>query len=123
MDDRVANLLLQEATLQNNVNKAIYKTPPVVPATVRSEARVIDTERLIHHWLSTHKDSPFTEQNLKDMDIQTLTRIIMGYPNRESYMSLMLDNSGIQTLAYTIITMHKLSVFLSTVQKDCSFHG
>lgn len=33
MDDRVANLLLQEATLQNNVNKAIYKTPPVVPAT------------------------------------------------------------------------------------------
>ena len=91
-DDRVANLLLQEATLQNNVNKAIYKTPPVVPATRPvGMARVIDTERLIHHWLSTHKDSPFTEQNLKDMDIQTLTRIIMGYPNRESYMSLMLD--------------------------------
>lgn len=91
-DDRVANLLLQEATLQNNVNKAIYKTPPVVPATRPvGMARVIDTERLIHHWLSTHKDSPFTEQNLKDMDIQTLTRIVMGYPNRESYMSLMLD--------------------------------
>ena len=91
-DDRVANLLLQEATLQNNVNRATYKTPPVVPATRPfGMARVIDTERLRHHWLSTHKESPFTEQNLKDMDIQTFTRIVMGYPNREAYMSLMLD--------------------------------
>lgn len=91
-DDRVANLLLQEATLQNNVNRATYKTPPVVPATRPfGMARVIDTERLKHHWLSTHKESPFTEQNLKDMDIQTFTRIVMGYPNREAYMSLMLD--------------------------------
>lgn len=91
-DDRVASLLLQESTLQFNVDKAIYKTPPVIPATRPfGMARVIDTERLIHHWLSTHKDSPLTEQNLKDMDIQTLTQIVMGYPNREAYMSLMLD--------------------------------
>lgn len=91
-DDRVASLLLQESTLQFNVDRAIYKTPPVIPATRPfGMARVIDTERLIHHWLSTHKDSPLTEQNLKDMDIQTLTRIVMGYPNREAYMSLMLD--------------------------------
>lgn len=91
-DDRVASLLLQESTLQFNVDRAIYKTPPIIPATRPfGMARVIDTERLIHHWLSTHKDSPLTEQNLKDMDIQTLTRIVMGYPNREAYMSLMLD--------------------------------
>lgn len=91
-DDRVASLLLQESTLQFNVDKAIYKTPPVIPATRPfGMARVIDSERLIHHWLSTHKDSPLTEQNLKDMDIQTLTQIVMGYPNREAYMSLMLD--------------------------------
>lgn len=91
-DDRVASLLLQESTLQFNVNKAIYRTPPMVPATRPfGMARVIDTDRLMHHWLSTHKNSPLTEQNLKEMDIQTFTQIVMGYPNRKAYMSLMLD--------------------------------
>ena len=91
-DDRVANLLLQEATLQNNVSKAVYKTPPVVPGThPMGMARVIDTERLMHHWLSTHKDAPVSEKLLKEQDIQTFTRIVMGYPQREAYMSLMLD--------------------------------
>lgn len=91
-DDRVASLLLQEATLQNNVSTAIYKMPPVIPETrPLGMARVIDTDRLVGHWLSTHKDSPFTEKELKGMDIRVLTEIVMGYPNREAYMSLMLD--------------------------------
>lgn len=91
-DDRVASLLLQEATLQNNVSTAIYKMPPVIPETrPLGMARVIDTDRLAGHWLSAHKDSPFKEKELKDMDIRVLTEIVMGYPNREAYMSLMLD--------------------------------
>ncbi|MCD8270695.1 MAG: GNAT family N-acetyltransferase [Parabacteroides sp.] len=91
-DDRVANLLLQEITLQNDVNKAVYKTPPIVPGTrPMGMTRVIDRERLTHHWVSTHKDAPVSEQLLKEQDIQTFTRIVMGYPYRESYMSLMLD--------------------------------
>lgn len=91
-DDRVASLLLQEATLQNNVDRAIYRMPPVIPETrAIGMARVIDTDRLIGHWLSTHKDSPLTEKELKSMDDRVLTEILMGYPNREAYISLMLD--------------------------------
>lgn len=91
-DDRVASLLLQESTLQFNVDKAIYRIPPMVPASRPfGMARVIDTKRLMHHWLSAHKESALTEQSLKEMDIRTFTNIVMGYPNRESYMSLMLD--------------------------------
>lgn len=91
-DDRIASLLLQEVTLQNGVNKVVCRTPPVIPATRPvGMARVIDTDRLIGHWLSTHRGDSFTEKELKEMDIQTLTQIVMGYPDREAYMNLMLD--------------------------------
>lgn len=91
-DDRVASLLLQEATLQNNVSRAIYRMPPVIPETrAVGMARAIDTDRLIGHWLSAHKDSLLTEKELKAMDVRVLTEILMGYPNREAYISLMLD--------------------------------
>lgn len=91
-DNRIANLLLQEATLQNNVSKAVYKTPPIMPGShPMGMARVIDTERLMHHWLSAHKNTSVSEKLLKDQDIQAFTHIVMGYPSREAYMSLMLD--------------------------------
>lgn len=91
-NDDIGRLLLQEATLQHNVKKAIYRIPPVTPGTVPlGMARVIDTHRLIHHWMETHKESPLSKKDLEEMDIQTLTRQLLGYPNREAYMSLMLD--------------------------------
>lgn len=91
-DDRVAKLLLQEVTLQNNVDRATYRIPPIAPGTHPfGMARVIDRERLIDDWLATHTNSSFTKHELKEMDVRVLTGIVMGYPQREAYMSLMLD--------------------------------
>lgn len=91
-DERIAKLLLQEATLQNNVSRAKYTTPPIGSVTYPfGMARVIDRERLIQDWLATHPKSAFKEHELRNMDIHPLTGIVMGYPNREAYMSLMLD--------------------------------
>lgn len=91
-NDSIKNLLLQEATLQNKVNKAIYRIPYIGPGTFpMGMARVLDRNRLIHHWVSTHEYSPVDTAELKKMDSQTLTRILLDYQGREAYMSLMLD--------------------------------
>lgn len=91
-NESIKNLLLQEATLQNNVKKATYKTPPSAPGTLpMGMARVIDTHRLIHRWASEHKHNPVSIKEMEEMDIQTLTRFLLDYPNRQAYMSLMLD--------------------------------
>lgn len=90
--DEIRQLLLQEVTLQNGVLQATVKTPPSPPGTYPlGMARVIDTDRMIHLWLSRHKDSPLSRKELEEMDIQTLTRKLLDYPERTGYMSLMLD--------------------------------
>ena len=91
-DAHVQKLLLQEATLQNNVSKAIYRTPFLGPGTYPlGMACVLDRDRLIHHWASTHENSVLDIGELKKMDTQSLTRILLDYQSREAYMSLMLD--------------------------------
>lgn len=90
--DQVKSLLLQEATVQNHVTQASYLIPPVQPSTrPLGMARVLDTGRLIAHWRSRHPHSPLTESDLEKMDIPTLTRHLLDYPNRQAYMSLMMD--------------------------------
>lgn len=91
-NDQVKELLLQEATLQNNVKEASYVTPPTPPSTMPfGMARAIDTDRLINHWIGKHPHSGVSKSDLKEMDIQTLTRHLLDYPQRTAYMSLMLD--------------------------------
>lgn len=91
-DERIKNLLLQEATLQNKVAKAIYRSPFNGPGTYPlGMARVLDSKRLIRHWVSAHEYSALNPSQLKEMDIQSLTRLLLDYPAREAYMSLMLD--------------------------------
>lgn len=90
--EEIKELLLQETTLQNNVLQAMVKTPPSPPGTLPfGMARIIDTDRMIHLWLSKHKESPTSKKDLKEMDTQTLTRILMDYQERISYINLMLD--------------------------------
>lgn len=90
--DQVKSLLLQEATIQNHVTQASYLIPPVQPSTrPLGMARVLDTARLITHWRSRHPHSPLTESDLEQMDIPTLTHHLLDYPNRQAYMSLMMD--------------------------------
>lgn len=90
--ENIKELLLQETTLQNGVPQATVKTLPTPPGTFPlGMARVIDTDRMIHIWLSKHKDSPLSKTNLREMDTQTLTRTLMDYQGRIAYLSLMLD--------------------------------
>ena len=91
-NDHIKKLLLQEATTQNKVEKAVYRTPFTGPGTFPlGMARVLDRDRLIHHWASTHENSVLNIGELKEMDTQSLTRLLLNYQSREAYMSLMLD--------------------------------
>lgn len=90
--EEIKELLLQELTLQNNVSQAMVHTPPTPPGTLpKGMARIIDTKRMIHLWLSKQHESPISKKDLEEMDNQTLTRQLMGYQGRMAYMSLMLD--------------------------------
>lgn len=91
-NNQIKDLLLQEATLQNNVKEASYVTLPTPPGTMPfGMARAIDTDRLISDWIDKHPHSGVSKSDLKEMDIQTLTRHLLDYPRRTAYMSLMLD--------------------------------
>ena len=90
--ENIRELLLQEATLQNNVKKAIYRLPFTGPESYpMGMARVIDKDRLIHLWTRTHENAAVNIAEMKVMEIQPLTRLLLGYQSREAYMSLMLD--------------------------------
>ena len=68
------------------------RSPPTPPGTLpMGMARIIDTKRMIHLWLSKQHESPVSKKDLEQMDNQTLTRQLMGYQGRMAYMSLMLD--------------------------------
>lgn len=91
-DERIKKLLLQEATAQNKVTKAVYRCPSDGPGNLPfGMARVLDKNRLIRHWFATHGYSPLTSDDLNKMDIEALTRLLLDYPAREAYMSMMLD--------------------------------
>lgn len=91
-DNHVRDLLLQEATLQNKVSHAVYRSPfdgnDTMPIGMGC---VIDRNRLIRHWGSTHEFSVLNEGELKKMDNYHLTRELLDYENREAYMSLMYE--------------------------------
>ena len=90
--EEIKALLLQELTLQNNISQATVNTPPTPPGTLpMGMARIIDTKRMIHLWLSKQHESPVSKKDLEQMDNQTLTRQLIGYQGRMAYMSLMLD--------------------------------
>ncbi|TGY62369.1 GNAT family N-acetyltransferase [Parabacteroides distasonis] len=90
--EEIKELLLQELTQQNNVSQTTVNTPPIPPSTLpMGMARIIDTKRMIHLWLSKQHENPVSKKDLEQMDNQTLTRQLMGYQGRMAYMSLMLD--------------------------------
>lgn len=65
-NDNIKNLLLQEATTQSKVEKAVCRTPFTGPGTFPlGMARVLDRDRLIHHWAFTHANSVHNIGELK----------------------------------------------------------
>lgn len=92
-DERVKKHLLFEITRQFKVHKAVYRLPykDSLITFPYGMARIIDTERLIHIWKSAHPDHPVSIDEMRNMDIQTLTSHLFDYPHKTAYMSLMLD--------------------------------
>jgi GNAT superfamily N-acetyltransferase len=90
---RVKNYLLEEITSRLNVDKAVYRVPAGngLPAYPYGMARVIDAERLIRLWIAAHLRDKLSTTDLRAMDTHSLTRHLLGYPERMAYMSLMLD--------------------------------
>ena len=88
----VGDYIYVKATTQSKVEKAVCRTPFTGPGTFPlGMARVLDRDRLIHHWAFTHANSVLNIGELKKMDTQSLTRLLLNYQSREAYMSLMLD--------------------------------
>lgn len=92
-NEKVKNHLLFEITQHFKVCKAVYRIPfrdnrITYPYGM---ARAIDTERLIGLWAKAHPASHLSVEEMRQMDINTLTSHILDYPNKTAYMSLMLD--------------------------------
>lgn len=91
-NDIIKQQLLQEATTQSKVEKAICHTPTIGQKSAPlGMARVFDRDRLIRHWISTHPNAQPDIKELEIMDIRSLTQLLLSYRNREGYISLMLD--------------------------------
>lgn len=91
-DERIRQLLLQEATTQYNVRKALCRIPADGMDSHRlGMACILDRNRLIHLWSSTHAYTPLNTEQLKAMSPSALTQLLLGYPSQEAYMSLMLE--------------------------------
>lgn len=90
--EEIKELLLQELTRRNNVSQATVKTPPAPSGSLpMGMARIIDPKHMIGLWLSRRNESPVSQSELEQMDNSSLTRLLMDYPGRMAYMSLMLD--------------------------------
>lgn len=91
-NDKVKELLLWEATQAYDFEQVMYKRPANPDDSHRQGmAMVINRPKLIWHWLAMHPDMPFTAEELNNMENETLTRNLFNYPQREAFMSLMLD--------------------------------
>lgn len=90
--DEVKQNLLFKAADSFGVNKVLYKTPPDRHNSNRyGMARVLNKDKMIWQWLDFHPDTQLSAEELNRMDTQALTRNLLGYGQKDSYMSLMLD--------------------------------
>ncbi|GHT43717.1 acetyltransferase [Bacteroidia bacterium] len=92
-DEDTKNALLHEVTRSFNVKQAVYRQPclPGQPCYPYGMARVMDIPRMVGIWLAAHPNSNYTKGELLDMEAGALASLLLGYPNRTAYMSLMLD--------------------------------
>ncbi len=90
--EHVRDLMLQEATLQNNVKTARYRSPYAGEDTITlGMAAVVDRKRMLHHWAETHEFSVLNVGEMEKMDDQHLTTALLDYENKEGYISLMFE--------------------------------
>ncbi|MDR1918163.1 MAG: GNAT family N-acetyltransferase [Tannerellaceae bacterium] len=92
-NELVKTHLLYEISKRFHVPKVVYRAP-IHNGQVTypyGMARVIDSERLIKLWATTHPDSKLSVNEMRSMSLQALTAHLFAYSGREAYMSLMLD--------------------------------
>jgi len=91
-DDRVKSSLLYKVTELYRTSKIINKTLPSSTNSTRyGMAMVLNKEKMIWQWLNFHPDTLLSAEELNQMDVQSLTYNLLGYGQKEAYMSLMMD--------------------------------
>ena len=91
-DEGIQNALLWKATVIFGVREAMYQVPPIPSESHRfGMARVLNKEKMIWQWLENHPGLPYSAEEMLQMETEALTGNLLGYEQRESYMSLMLD--------------------------------
>jgi hypothetical protein len=90
--EEAKNALLYEVARIFNVKQVVCRQPcqPGRLCYPYGMARVMDAPLMASIWQATHPGS-YTENELLDMEVGALTSLLLGYPNRTAYMSLMLD--------------------------------
>lgn len=93
-NEKVKEQLLEQALAYTHRDTVAYLTP----ATGHTDschtlgmAQIIDREALLGHWLSLHPDEGYTPEQLRELDGNILTRLLLGTATHDAYMSLMLD--------------------------------
>ena len=92
-DDSVKQSLLLAVAEAFGVERVVYRKPSSPEATVSygyGMARVIDADPMINIRAAQGIEAP-SRGDLAAMDVKTLTSVLLDYPNRGAYMSLMMD--------------------------------
>jgi GNAT superfamily N-acetyltransferase len=92
-DEDSGRALLNHINDYYGVSRLMYRTP--CSSSLRQYsygmARVTDAERLVDLWVEDHPECSLVRNELLGMEVGSLTSLLLDYPNRAAYMSLMLD--------------------------------
>lgn len=94
-DNKAArDALLSRLFRQMKLSKLLYKTPVTTVETGQryGMAMAVNRTGLAKRWLDRHPESELSEADLFAMELPAFTRLMLGYEQREAYMSLMLDS-------------------------------
>lgn len=92
--EEILQAFLREASGIYHMKKGSYKLPPSLPDADPKHlgmAMILNKDGMIGHGLKTLPDFLFTAGELRQMDTEKLTGILLGYGEHKAYMSLMMD--------------------------------
>ena len=91
--EQIKQDICHAVTQRLEIDKALCRIPPAARLQTHpyGMAQLINPERIIDLWMSTHPGSKLSATDMRSMDRQLLTRRLLASPEQTSYMSLMLD--------------------------------
>ncbi|NDV54331.1 GNAT family N-acetyltransferase [Parabacteroides sp. 52] len=92
-NDAVKNILWQKGTELFGAKQGVCKLPVSHTETAHplGMSLILNKEKMINRWLAKHPHTSFCVEEMRELEDATLTRTLLGYADREGYMSLMLD--------------------------------